>query len=84
MPAIGDMASTIILTQPEGERAAPPSQLMEVLPENLRSRSHLITNVKEALLFAEQQAGAGDLIVVAGSLYLIGEVRSFLVGELVK
>jgi dihydrofolate synthase/folylpolyglutamate synthase len=84
VPAIGDMASTIILTQPEGERAAHPSQLLGVLSNDLRSRSHLITNVKEALLFAEQQADTGDLIVVAGSLYLIGEVRSFLVGELVQ
>lgn len=84
VPAIGDMASIIILTQPEGERAAHPSQLLDVLPNDLKSRCHLIANVKEAILFAEQQAGIGDLIVVAGSLYLIGEVRSFLVGELVQ
>ncbi len=81
---IGNMATIIVLTQPEGERAANPSQLLDVLPDDLKSRGHLIANVKDALLFAEEQAQSGDLIVVAGSLYLIGEVRSFLAGELVQ
>jgi folylpolyglutamate synthase/dihydropteroate synthase len=37
----------------------------------------------QALKTAEETAGPGDMIVVAGSLYLIGAVRTFLVGELV-
>jgi len=84
VPEIGNMASVIILTQPDGERAAKPSLLFDVLPKDLKNRTHLIANVKDALLFAEDQAEGGDLILVAGSLYLIGEVRSILVGELVQ
>lgn len=84
VPLIGNLASTIILTQPEGERAAHPSLLFDVLNEELKNRCHQIVNVQDALLFAEQLASEDDLIVVAGSLYLIGEVRSLLVGELVQ
>jgi len=39
--------------------------------------------VEEALYAAESQAGKDDLILVAGSLYLIGAARKFLLGELV-
>ncbi len=83
LPPVAALASSIILTRPQGERAAGPALLMSVLDDTSRQRCHQIVSVEEALRFAEQQAGSEDLIVVAGSLYLIGEVRSKLVGELV-
>ncbi len=83
LPPVAALASSIVLTRPQGERAASPALLMSILDEKSRERCHQIVSVEEALRFAEQQAGEGDLIVVAGSLYLVGEVRSRLVGELV-
>ena len=83
IPVIGDMASRIIFTRPTGERSAEPEQLLACLPPSLRLRAGLERDVQKALLAAEEEAGTGDIIVVAGSLYLIGAVRRFLVGELV-
>jgi len=83
LPIIAEMASTVILTKPEGERAADPAMLLAVLGDDLKKRCHQIVNVREALNFAEEQAMAHDLIVIAGSLYLIGEIRSYLVGGVV-
>ena len=83
LPPVAALAASIILTRPQGERAASPAVLMSVLDETSRKHCHQIVSVEEALRFAEQQARSEDLIVVAGSLYLIGEVRSKLVGELV-
>jgi dihydrofolate synthase/folylpolyglutamate synthase len=84
LPAIAEMASVIVLTKPAGERAAHPAMLEAVLADHLKNRCHQIVNVEEALRFAEENAEAQDLIVIAGSLYLIGEIRSYLVGEVVR
>jgi dihydrofolate synthase/folylpolyglutamate synthase len=84
IPEIGAMADSIIFTRPEGERSAGPEQLLACLPESLRARARLERDVQSALRMAEEEAQAGDIIVVAGSLYLIGAVRCFLVGELVR
>jgi dihydrofolate synthase / folylpolyglutamate synthase len=84
VPAIAAMADRIVLTRPAGERAATPAQLLTCLPVTLKDRAELVADVRQALMTAEEAAGPGDIIVVAGSLYLIGAVRTFLVGELVK
>lgn len=83
VPPVAELASMMILTQPQGERAAVPEMLVEILSQRHRDRCHIVADVRRALDFAEQQAGPDDLIVIAGSLYLIGEIRFLLVGELV-
>lgn len=72
----------LILTQPDGERSATPEQIFELLGEDIQEKTSCIAVVKEALLAAQQQAGENDLIVVGGSLYLIGAVRYLLKGDL--
>jgi len=84
LPTISAIASMIILTKPDGERAADSKLLLDVIPLNHRKNCYQQDNVAEALKLAEEHAGNEDLIVVAGSLYLIGEVRKLLVGELVE
>jgi dihydrofolate synthase/folylpolyglutamate synthase len=83
VPAIGALADRLILTKPAGARAAEPAQLQACLPAELQRKAELVADVIQALKTAEETAGPGDMIVVAGSLYLIGAVRTFLVGELV-
>ncbi|MFN2353932.1 MAG: folylpolyglutamate synthase/dihydrofolate synthase family protein [Desulfopila sp.] len=83
VPPVAELASLMIITKPQGERAAAPEMLKEILPQHHRQQCHIIADVHRALDFAEQQAGCDDLIVIAGSLYLIGEIRFLLVGELV-
>lgn len=83
VPPVAELASLMIITKPQGERAAAPEMLKEILPQHHQKQCHIIADVHRALDFAEQQAGCDDLIVIAGSLYLIGEIRFLLVGELV-
>ncbi|MDO9042138.1 MAG: cyanophycin synthetase, partial [Desulfocapsaceae bacterium] len=84
LPLIAKLAAILLLTRPEGERAATPEQLLENLDAETRKRCECIAQVDQALARAEALAKAGDLIVVAGSLYLIGAVRKSLLGELVS
>ncbi|WP_163337935.1 folylpolyglutamate synthase/dihydrofolate synthase family protein [Desulfopila sp. IMCC35008] len=77
------LADTVILTRPEGERSAEPEQLAACLPEDSGVEVFLERDVAKALSQAEQLATEEDLIVVAGSLYLVGAVRADLVGQLV-
>ncbi len=85
VPAIADMADIIILTKPEGERSAEPEQLYEHLRQHdAKKKAVLVPIVADAITRAETEAGPQDIIVVAGSLYLIGAVRTLLVGELVE
>jgi len=84
LPLIAEMADVLLLTRPAGERAATPGQLLAHLDPTAQPHCECVTDVERALRRAEELAQDGDLIVVAGSLYLIGSVRRFLVGELVE
>lgn len=78
------MADSIILTRPEGERSAEPEQLLACLSASDQGKAVCLREVSDAVRAAEDMAAPGDMIVVAGSLYLLGAVRALLVGELVE
>jgi dihydrofolate synthase / folylpolyglutamate synthase len=77
------LADLMLLTRPHSERAAAPAEMARVLENGDPSRVSCHETVAEALSRAKALARPGDLIVVAGSLYLIGEFRRLLVGEVV-
>lgn len=81
--SMSPLADVFILTRPEGERSAEPEQLVACLPESVKNKAVLARNVADALQEAEKLATSEDMIVVAGSLYLVGAVRKLLIGELV-
>jgi dihydrofolate synthase / folylpolyglutamate synthase len=68
----------VILTKAQlSPRAAEPLELAE-----LSRKPHvLIPNLHEAIEHAISTTKPGDIILVAGSLYLIGEVRPYVLGE---
>ncbi len=72
------LASHIILTKAQlSPRAAEPLELAL-----LSSKPHIIIpNLHEAIEHAVSITKAGEIILVAGSLYLIGEVRPYVLGE---
>jgi dihydrofolate synthase/folylpolyglutamate synthase len=72
-PLIFPHAAKIILTQPGQPRAATPEALAESVPENLRDRVLLVAGVKEAIQIAQEITPPDGLILVTGSLYLVGE-----------
>jgi len=70
-------ADWIILTQPENSRAMPVTELRRHIPREIEHV--VVTNTSaEALEKAAEVSGDNDLILVTGSLYLIGEVKRAL------
>lgn len=66
-------SSEIVLTRVAMERSADPERLAAYLRGKAPHR--VIQNPRDALAALVRAAAADDLIVVAGSLYLLGEVR---------
>ena len=81
LTAIAPLADRIIFTRPESERSATPEQLTAILTEGERNKAQGAATVGEALALAADLAQSGDLICVAGSLYLVGAARKILLGE---
>jgi len=73
------LAREIVLTRPREGRAAEPDAIAR-RSGHLSSRTHQTANVAIGLELARSLAGADGLVVVAGSLYLVGEVLE-LIGE---
>ena len=80
---IGRVADVLLLTKPDSERAAEPGDLKSQLRHDEGREVQICSTVNEALELVQKRAGIEDLIVVAGSLYLVGELRKLLVGEVV-
>ncbi len=71
-------ATRIIATTPQSPRALPAGHLaMRVPPGPL---VEVIASPTEALQRATETCGVDDLVLVCGSLYLIGELRAWLRG----
>ncbi|MCX5668729.1 MAG: bifunctional folylpolyglutamate synthase/dihydrofolate synthase [Candidatus Omnitrophica bacterium] len=69
---LGSLADEIILTRAATSRATDPAKLAGYFKRKL----HLTQSVKEAKLLAVSLAGKKDLILVTGSLFVVGEFRN--------
>jgi len=67
-------ADKIILTRPGGERALPAEKLLPFVGK-YNDSVEVIENSEKALVRAFALADKNDLICVAGSLYLVGEIK---------
>ncbi|MBM2806369.1 MAG: Bifunctional folylpolyglutamate synthase/dihydrofolate synthase [Deltaproteobacteria bacterium] len=74
--ALGKAVDEIVFTRVEMERSAEPEQLAEKLEAGIPRRAIRDARVALRTLLAESQDH--DIIVVAGSLYLVGEIRPLL------
>ena len=83
LPVIGPQADILILTMIVSERSSAPEKLLDILPPDIQDQAICESSLKNALAKATELAGEKDLICVAGSLYLIGEARKLLLGEIV-
>lgn len=76
--ALAGLAPQVLATRSLlSPRAVPPEQLLPQLPP----LSQAARSPEEALDLAVSRTQPGELIVVAGSLYLLGEVRPLLSGQ---
>jgi dihydrofolate synthase/folylpolyglutamate synthase len=68
------LARQIVLTRPRMERAARPAEIAQRAGP-LAGRARIEDSPRRALAWARRQAGGGATVVVAGSLFLVGEIR---------
>ena len=74
--ALAAAVDEVIFTRVAMERSADPQMLAEKLSQPIPHR--VIADSRVALRTLLDEAGERDVIVVAGSLYLLGEVRPML------
>ena len=70
------VVSEAMFTKVAMERSADPAELATVFAGKIPSRSH--PDSRSALRLLIDESASDDVIVVAGSLYLIGEIRPLL------
>jgi dihydrofolate synthase / folylpolyglutamate synthase len=71
------MPCTIIATQAKTVRSVLPRDLMEAAHE-IGLDCEVVDDVASAVKRAFEMAGAGDIVCITGSHYVVGEARSFL------
>jgi dihydrofolate synthase/folylpolyglutamate synthase len=74
--ALGEIVDEIVFTRVDMERSADPQLLAAAGGEALSHR--VIADARQATRTLLQEAAPEDVIVIAGSLYLLGEVRPLL------
>lgn len=75
-PPLFHLASELVFTAPAQPRAFRPEEILELTGER---RARLTPDIGAALSIVSG-AAPEDLIVITGSLYLVGEARALLVG----
>lgn len=80
---VGDLVSPlrgligkVFATAPADAAAIEPQEVAEAAGESLQVEAVVFADPAEAVDAAQQEAGADGGVVVAGSLYLVGEVRT--------
>ncbi len=71
-----EVVSEVMFTKVAVERSADPAELAENFAGQVSSRIH--ADARAALRLLIEESAAEDVIVVAGSLYLLGEIRPML------
>ena len=73
------IAEKLILTKPENPRSAEVEELAKSVPQKFRKENlYFSKNVADAINTAQQFATENDIILVTGSLYLVGETIKLL------
>ncbi len=72
--ALFPRAATVHLVRPPEERGLEPAELLRRIPAGLRARCGVQADLISSVVAASRSAGPRGLVVVAGSLFLVGEV----------
>ncbi|OGP75240.1 MAG: hypothetical protein A2V86_09810 [Deltaproteobacteria bacterium RBG_16_49_23] len=74
--SLSPLADRIILTRPGIDRAASPALLRKALGQNGK-KAEVIEDFKKAIDRGLSLTGEGDMLCITGSLYTVGEARSY-------
>jgi len=76
---LSQVVSEAVLTRVPMQRSADPGKMSAALKGRLPVS--VVEDPAQALRFLLERAGPEDVVLVAGSLYLLGEVRPLLAGR---
>lgn len=76
---LGPHCDTLIATQSKGDRTTDADEVAK--EARLYTKAIAIHDIKKSFVYAKKQAKKTDLVLVCGSIYLLGEVLSFKSGE---
>ena len=79
MVSLAPLVDGVVTTAPASERSVPPSQLAERIGDLVDVPVLVAEEVELAIDMARAEAGPDGAVLVAGSLYLVGEARKLLV-----
>jgi dihydrofolate synthase / folylpolyglutamate synthase len=86
--AIAEMLATlapgfdhIYATRSTSARAIAPGELIALLPVGRQANARAVDDPVDALAQARRQVGAAGSVVVAGSIFLVGQLRAVISGE---
>ena len=71
--ALEPIAKTVILTKADNARASEPKKLAEFFPKNKNIK--ITSSVKEAVELSRSISKKTDIILITGSLFVVGEAR---------
>ncbi len=75
LKTINPLISIVIFTKSQHEKSSEPEYLKKIfLEKNFLGNVKIINKPKVALRYAKKIAGKKDLIIVTGSIYMVGEV----------
>jgi dihydrofolate synthase/folylpolyglutamate synthase len=79
LDALTPWADEVILTRPDVARAEEPAHLVPHLPAHLPYTLH--PSFLQAIGSVESRLGADDILLITGSLYLVGEAKAYFEGS---
>lgn len=79
MISLAPLVEGVVTTAPKSERSVPPLELAERIRDLVDTSVLVAEDVELALDMARAEAGPDGAVLVAGSLYLVGEARQLLV-----
>ncbi len=80
---LAPIAERIVVTEPSNSRSLSYAELLDELPSNLSKEKTFATDhVQQAITIAREITPADGIILVTGSLYLVGEVKRILSSQI--
>jgi dihydrofolate synthase/folylpolyglutamate synthase len=80
LAALAPVAAAVVTTRSDNPRALPPADLAAAATM-LTAETAAVDDPMAALEEARRRAGAGGLVVVCGSMFLVGLLRAHVLGE---
>ena len=74
-PTLFPLAGGVVLTKADNPRSVEPNELSKLAANDPAGKVRVTDNVAEAIRIAREITAAEGVIVVTGSLYLVGEAR---------